>query len=114
MVCEGGKAHTWGVLGREMLSAKGVGGLMRCPCAPRTADGDSGSQSLPFCLCVGEQQLRMKSEVQGHLSGTGVFKESGPHLPALTVKVRQDKAELVTAGRLARKGKQGFELHECF
>lgn len=81
---------------------------------PRTADGDSGSQSLLFCLCVGEQQLRMTSEVQSDLSGTGVFKESGPHLPALPVKVRQDEAGLLIAGRLARKGKHGFQLHECF
>lgn len=83
------------------------------PC-PRMADGDSGSRSLPFCLCVGEQQLRMTSEVQDHPSGTEVLKESGPHLPALTVKARQDEAGLVIAGKLLVKGKLGFQPHECF
>lgn len=56
----------------------------------------------------------MTSEVQDHLSGTEVLKESGPHLPALAIKVRQDEAGLVIAGKLLAKGKPGFQLHECF
>lgn len=56
----------------------------------------------------------MTNEVQDHLSGREVFRESGPHLPALAIKVQQDEAALVIAGKLAWKGKHGFQLRECF